>query len=149
MAPDDSSSSTGPIGAIWSYVVPYFAFLLVVEIFGHLPKHLALLSLILKPAIPAALLCYFWLQREYPELRRRRIRAGVTIVDILVGVASAGLWVVPFVLFPSLRPDASEAFNPQIAGPDLVGVVLTLRFVGFALVTPVFEELFIRSFVMR
>jgi hypothetical protein len=36
-----------------------------------------------------------------------------------------------------------------MAGEEFIAVILVVRLFGYALVTPIFEELFIRSFVMR
>ena len=133
----------------WPYILPYFAFLVVVELFAHLPAGFYLMGLVLKPIIPAALLVWFFFHGEYPELRGARFHLVPTLGDVAVGIGSAALWVVPYLLFASLRPDPADAFNPEFAGPELLIWVMALRAVGYAVVTPVFEELFIRSFVMR
>ena len=59
------------------------------------------------------------------------------------------LWVVPFLLLPALRPEPGGEFDPAMAGERWIPVLLGLRLFGYALVTPIFEELFIRSFVLR
>lgn len=133
----------------WPYVVPYFAFLLVVELGGYLPAGLALPVLFLKPAVPAAVLLFFFYRGAYPELRTADFRPLHVGADLVVGIASACLWVGPYLLFPKLQPNSHSGFDPEMAGVALAGLVLALRFAGFVLVTPVFEELFIRSFVMR
>jgi CAAX prenyl protease-like protein len=133
----------------WPYVIPYFGFLLVVELSAYFPAVLAFPALFLKPAVPAALLLFFFSRGAYPELRAGDFRPPRILADIGIGIASACLWVAPYLIFPSLQPDGDSAFDPQMAGAELAGLVLALRFAGFALVTPVFEELFIRSFVMR
>ncbi len=133
----------------WPYVLPYFSFLAAVEVARRLPEELAPVMLLLKPAVPLALLVYFWRRGRYPELSRSRVDAAGTLQDVIVGIALALLWVAPFLVFDRLRPSPSEAFDPAQLGADLIPLVLALRMLGYALVTPLFEEIFIRSFVMR
>lgn len=131
-----------------SYVLPMFAFLLLVEISGRVSERYALVMLVLRVAIPLALLVYFRVRGDYSELRLRP--TAMTVVDVIVGVALAVVWMVPYVLFPLLRPEGDGiAFDPTIAGAALVPLVLSLRMLGFAVVTPLMEELFMRSFLMR
>ena len=53
-------------------------------------------------------------------------------------------------IFPSIRPeDVNGGFDPEMLGVALAPAVMALRFVAYAGVTPVFEELFMRSFVIR
>jgi len=136
----------------WPYLLPYMSFLLLVEIGRRTPESAALLMLILKPGVPAALLLLFWRQGRYPELRGFRLAAGV-LGDVAVGLASAALWMAPFLLSAGIRDatgvDPSSGFDPDMLGPDAAALALGLRLVGYAAVTPFFEELFIRSFVMR
>ncbi|MCA9509137.1 MAG: CPBP family intramembrane metalloprotease [Myxococcales bacterium] len=141
----------------WPYLLPYFAFLLLSEVGGRLPEGAWLAVLALKPLVPAALVAYFWRRGMYPELRGFGARARGLPLDLLVGAASGALWMAPYLLLPadlgeglgSLWPDRSAGFDPARAGASLAPLALALRFVGYAGVTPVFEELFIRSFVMR
>ncbi len=133
----------------WPYVLPYAGFLAAVETFNRvLPEALAPLGLILKPAVPAGLLLYFAWNGAYPELRRPRLDPAGRILDILAGLLLAGLWMAPFIWLPALRPEG-PGFDPEQLGESLVPLTLGLRLFGYALVTPLFEEIFIRSFVMR
>jgi CAAX prenyl protease-like protein len=59
-----------------------------------------------------------------------------------------GVWVAPYLVWPSLRPD-TPGFDPQAAGKGLSSVLLGLRFAGFVVVTPFIEELLVRSYLMR
>lgn len=144
-----SKTSARFSGGWWPYIVPYFAFLFVVELSTYLGPGSAFSVLLLKLAVPAMLLFFFFARGAYPELRAGDFRPLRTLADLVVGIASACLWVAPYIVLPSLRPGSDAAFDPQMAGPELAEWVLVLRFVGFVIVTPVFEELFIRSFVMR
>ncbi len=136
----------------WPYLLPYVGFLIAVEIARRTPEAWAPAMLVFKPAVPALLLVWFWLRGEYAELRGYRIDGG-SVLDVLVGLASAALWMLPFLYFDSVREwfgvDPSAGLDPFMLGEEGVLAVLGLRLVGYAVVTPLFEELFIRSFVMR
>jgi CAAX prenyl protease-like protein len=95
------------------------------------------------------LLAYFFARGAYPELRAARPAALGTPLDVVLGVVLALLWMAPYVWIAALRPDAPEPFDPGVLGPGLESVALGVRLFGYAVVTPLFEELFIRSFVMR
>ena len=134
----------------WPYIGPYFAFLLIVQVGGEFPESWLLFLLLLKLAVPAGLMISAFVRGVYPELRGYRVLSGGAALDVLVGLASALLWVVPYLLIPALsRPGPGEGFDPTQAGEALIPVTLSLRMLGYGLVTPFFEELFIRSFVMR
>jgi hypothetical protein len=65
-----------------------------------------------------------------------------------VGLFVAALWLAPFLAFAGLpRPGAEARFDPALLGSPTAA--LALRFVGFALVTPFMEEIFVRSFLLR
>lgn len=133
----------------WPYLLPYAGFLLAVEVARRMPEATAGLMLVVKPAVPLVLLAYFFARGAYPELRAGRLDALRTPLDVLLGVALALLWMAPYVWIPALRPDAPEPFDARLLGPGLESVALGVRLFGYAIVTPLFEELFIRSFVMR
>jgi CAAX prenyl protease-like protein len=135
----------------WPYVVPYFAFLLLTQIGSRLPEVAEPFVLALKPAIVLGLVLFFRSRGGYPEWRGDGARVGVLggISDVGVGLALTAVWIAPFILIPALGPEPGGEFDPAMAGEELVGLILGLRLFGYALVTPIFEELFIRSFVMR
>ena len=135
----------------WPYVVPYVAFLLMSEVGARLPDEADPWVLLLKPAIVLALIVWFKVGGAYPEWRGPGAQVGLIggIQDVLVGLALTALWVAPFLLIPALRPEPGGEFDPQMAGESLVPLILALRLFGYAIVTPLFEEIFIRSFVMR
>jgi CAAX prenyl protease-like protein len=133
-----------PAGAA-AYVVPYGVFLALVELGARIPAAAAL-TFPLRVLAPAALLVWFWRRGAYPELRGYRVGAG-TVGDALAGLALAVVWVGPYLLWPELP--RGEAFDPELLGAPQRELALTLRLVGFALVTPFVEELFVRSFLLR
>ncbi len=133
----------------WAYLAPYGAFLLLVEVGRRLPESVAPWMLPVKVAVPAAFLVYFVLRGDLLELRGYRPGWRLSL-DVLVGVAIAVLWVGPFLLFDALpRGAEADAFDPSQLGESLRQETLALRLLGFAMVTPFMEELFVRSFLIR
>ncbi len=135
----------------WPYVVPYVAFLLLSEIAARLPDGAQPFMLGFKPALVLALVLGFRARGGYPEWRSPAIRMTGSgfLQDIAVGLVLTAVWVVPYLLLPALRPEPGGEFDPAMAGERWIPVMLGLRLFGYALVTPIFEELFIRSFVLR
>lgn len=161
MSPTGASQAPAASGhGWWPYVLPYLGFMLSAEVAARLPESWAPVVLLLRSAIPGGLLYYFWKQGGYPELRGFGAAAGSNWQDVLVGLALTGVWLAPLLLGADLwlaetvweglgPPEPGAAFDPAQLGEAMVPAVLALRLLGFAAVTPVFEELFIRSFVMR
>jgi CAAX protease family protein len=129
------------------YWAPMVAFLLVVELSGRVPALFAPIFLVLRVAAPLGLFTYFALRGSYPELRGARWGAW-GLADIAVGLLGAALWIAPFLLWPSLRPD-SRGFDIDQLGPEGAWFTQAVRFVGYACVTPFVEELFVRSWMLR
>ncbi|MEZ4330551.1 MAG: CPBP family glutamic-type intramembrane protease [Myxococcota bacterium] len=134
----------------WPYVVPYVVFILMTQFGGRLPDGAKPFLLAVKPAIVLGLVLWFRIRGAYPEWRNppQRMTALGFGSDVLVGLALTAVWFVPYWLIPALRPE-DPGFDAAMAGPQWVPVLIGLRLFGYALVTPIFEELFIRSFVMR
>ena len=130
-------------------MVPYLAFLVVAEVVRRMPEEWAAIGLVLKPGVPGLLLIYFAAKGAYPELRGARLDLGARALDVALGVTLAALWMAPYVWFEPIRPADPEIFDSEQLGVSWVGLTLGLRLLGYGLVTPFFEELFIRSFVMR
>ena len=149
----------------WPYITPYVLFLALGEVALRLPESAWLPMLAAKAALPAALIAFFFSQGMYPELRGFSARLRGAPLDLAVGALSGLLWMAPYLLAPAsvgetlgqveipllgaLWPDTTDGFDADRAGVRWAGLALALRFIGYACVTPVFEELFIRSFVMR
>ena len=134
----------------WAYLGPYGLFLVLVEIGGRLPDAWAGAWLIVKVVLPGALLLWFVRRGALPELRGYRPTPGQLAADVACGIGVAILWMTPFLLFADLpRPEPSEGFDPDQLGESRRALTLGVRLVGFALVTPFVEELFVRSFLMR
>ena len=97
--------------------------------------------------LPALLLLWCW--REYGEFdRQNRPTAAEAALAVAVGAVVFGLWIhldAPWMQLGT--PTAS--FLPVDAGGALIWLLVALRLIGAALLVPVMEELFWRSFLMR
>lgn len=134
----------------WPYLAPYGVFLLLVEIAGRAPDSWAPWLLVLRVLIPGLWLLSYARQGALPELAGYRPGWLGFSQDILCGVAIAALWMAPFLLFPSLpHPEPGEGFDAGMFGAGREALALGVRLLGFALVTPFMEELFVRSFLIR
>ena len=129
------------------YWMPYVAFLLLVELSGRVPDPFAPVFFALRVIAPFGLLVYFLLRGEYPELTGARWGAWA-VADVALGLAGAALWIAPFLLFDSLRPDG-PGFDVGQLGPGGEWFAQVLRGIGYIGVTPFVEELFVRSWLVR
>lgn len=103
----------------------------------------------LRVAVPLLLFLFFWSRGCFPELGNFRPGWSGGALDVLFGLLVMAVWVAPFMVWPSLRPATSEAFEPDAAGVVWRPVLLALRFAGFVVVTPFVEELLVRSYLIR
>jgi CAAX prenyl protease-like protein len=130
------------------YFGPMLGFAAVLAAADYVEGYGALL-LGLRFAVPLSLFLFFYSQGCYPELRGFRPGWAGVLGDFLLGLGVAAVWIAPFMLWPGLRPDTSEAFDAAAAGTDWRPLLLGLRFAGFAVVTPFIEELLVRSYLIR
>lgn len=90
-----------------------------------------------------------WLWREYGELDRQNLptlrESGLAVV---VGIAVFLLWI-NLDAKPFRIGEATAPFTPLDAQGQLQWPLVTIRWIGAALLVPVMEELFWRSFLMR
>ena len=97
--------------------------------------------------VVGGLIAWFW--REYGELVSQTLPTlAETALAVAVGVVVFALWIeldAPWMQIGS----PSATFLPLDAGGQLIWPLVALRWVGAALVVPVMEELFWRSFLMR
>ena len=97
--------------------------------------------------IVAALLAWFW--REYGELVRQTLpSAGEAGLATGVGLVVFALWITLDAPWMQIG-EASAAFVPIDAQGRLMWPLIAVRWIGAALLVPVMEELFWRSFLMR
>ena len=130
------------------YAAPMVLFLMLTALEGYLPLALypfvygikALLVLI------ALLICARAWKGEL------RWDGKAVALGILVGLLGLWLWLKLDALQPAgWSLGKRTAYNPfqEIANPTLRYSFLTVRFVGLALLVPVMEEVFWRSFLLR
>ncbi|NCT84374.1 MAG: CAAX prenyl protease-related protein [Comamonadaceae bacterium] len=130
--------------------IPFAAFMALLALRGHLPAGLGLDARWiygLQTAIVAGLLGWYW--RGYGELVRQNLpgarEAGWAVA---VGIAVFALWVQLDAPWMQLG-EATASFVPLDAAGRPIWPLIALRLIGAALVVPVMEELFWRSFLMR
>ncbi len=128
----------------WPYLAPYLALLGLAELQRWLPgAEVPLLAA--RVVLPGALLLLAWRRGAYPELQG--LRQALRPRDVACGLAIAGLWLAPYLLWPALP--RGEPFDPERLGPDGRTLWIALRVSGFVGVSPLVEELFVRSFLHR
>lgn len=92
----------------------------------------------------AASLIYF--RKSYVELNKK-LTVSLFLISAFVGLVVFIIWVAPEGLIPTLG--VSE-FNPYVfENQNWTYFSIAFRLIGAALVVPVFEELFWRSFLIR
>lgn len=144
--------------AAWVRVIPFALFMALLAVRGQWPVDAASafdarwvygLSVL----VVGGALAFFW--RHYSELHPGRsagagrgLSAAQVLLSVGVGLVVFKLWVLlsePWMLLG--RPTAS--FKPVDAQGQLQWGLVAVRWVGAALLVPVMEELFWRSFLMR
>ena len=99
-------------------------------------------------AAVAALLALWW--REYGELARQTLPTlRETLIAIAVGLVVFGLWINLDAPWMTLTVETAPSFVPKDAAGQLDWPLIVARTVGAALLVPVMEEMFWRSFLMR
>lgn len=94
-------------------------------------------------------LALMWFWREYRELRDESVVVMHVALAVVLGVVVFVLWInldARWMLVSELKP--GEGFNPTDSGAVNVPLAI-VRILGAAVVVPIMEELFWRSFVMR
>jgi CAAX prenyl protease-like protein len=135
--------------AAWARILPfvaYLSFFLIGDLLARLGVDAASLRWLyaVKTAVVVALLAWFW--RDYTELK-----TGLPSPLALITAVAAG--IVVFFLWINLHASwmvvgTSDGFDPRAAGV-IDWPLVAVRIAGAALVVPVMEELFWRSFVLR
>ena len=93
------------------------------------------------------LLLWFW--REYGELTMQVLPdAKETLLAVAVGLAVFVMWIYLDAPWMKLG-DATARFIPVGPEGELQWPLIAVRWIGAALIVPVMEELFWRSFLMR
>lgn len=135
--------------AAWARILPfitYIFFILVADLLGRLGWNADDLRWLYAVKISAVMLMLVIFRRHYSELRDARLGLVAAIAALVTGAVVLVLWV-------SLDADwmiigSPDGFNPVTDG-RIDWLMVAVRIFGAALVVPVMEELFWRSFLMR
>lgn len=125
----------------------YMAFVAVADLlqrFGWSADDLRWLYAVKIVAVLAALFAY---RRSYAELAWRPMGAAALCWSFVVGVVVLVLWVNLDAAW--MLAGESAGFNPTDAAGRIDWTLVAVRIAGAALVVPVMEELFWRSFLLR
>jgi uncharacterized protein len=131
--------------------LPFVLFMVLLAIRGNLPTDSAALDprwvYGVSVVLVSASLAWFW--RKYGELLRANwLSISELLLSVAVGVVVFYLWIRMDLPWMTLgTPTAS--FKPIDANGDPMWGLIVIRWVGAALMVPVMEELFWRSFLMR
>ncbi|MES2757526.1 MAG: CAAX prenyl protease-related protein [Pseudomonadota bacterium] len=135
--------------AAWARILPFLTYMLfigITELLGRFGWSAAELRWLYAVKVGAVVLvlAYFW--REYKELAGWRLPAGMVIAAVGMGVAVLALWI-------SLGADwmiiGTPAGFDATTGGRIDWPLVAVRIAGAALVVPIMEELFWRSFLAR
>ena len=128
------------------YVAPFVLFLLLTEPARYFPTLVPLLYVV-KTLLVAAALWFF--RHQYKKDYAPRLSFGEFILAICCGLLVLVLWIVPEGIFYQFAP--GDGFNPYAMTTSKTAAIalIAVRLAGAALVVPVMEELFWRSFLMR
>jgi hypothetical protein len=100
--------------------------------------------------IGTVLLALVWFSRDYVELRMVSPLAPTQWLGaVAAGLAVFILWISLDLPWMKLGAGGTAGFDPRDAAGAVIWPLALVRVLGAALVVPVMEELFWRSFVMR
>lgn len=98
-----------------------------------------------RSVVTALLLLVLW--RNYTELKDApRVSARIWVLGVAIGLFVFAFWIVLDI--PPLILGEGDGYDPSVDGAIHLGLAAT-RLLGSALVVPLMEELFWRSFLMR
>ncbi len=142
-----------PTGPTAVRIAPFAAYILFLALDAPLSAWLSGLGLdarwlyACRVGTAAALLVWFW--REYAELARpARVPLRAWVAALLAGGAVFALWILPYPVWATLGSE-SAGFAPTRADGSVDPLLAAVRLSGAALVVPLMEELFWRSWLMR
>jgi CAAX prenyl protease-like protein len=136
----------------WARVLPFVVFMVFLAARGAWPPGEAWAidgTWIYAFAVVAVSALLIWFRRCYTELSRSRApTARELLLATAVGVIVFWLWIFLDQPWMTLG-EPSASFRPVRADGTLQWGAIAIRWVGAALMVPVMEELFWRSFLMR
>jgi CAAX prenyl protease-like protein len=133
----------------WVRVLPflvYLGFLLIAELLERagMPAQQLRWLYPMKTVAVVATLALFW--RHYTELHAWRVSAAWSAASVLAGLLVFALWIS--LTLPWMQIGTPSGYDPRTGG-QLDWALVLMRVAGAALVVPVMEELFWRSFLLR
>lgn len=135
--------------AAWARILPFGTYILFI-VLGDLLERAGLSRAELRWLYPVqagavlALLAANW--RHYDELHQFALSVSQALVAFVTGVIVLVLWVN--LDLPWMTIGSAPGYDPRTNGA-IDWLLVTIRIVGAALIVPVMEELFWRSFLMR
>ncbi len=99
-----------------------------------------------KAGLVALALAVLW--RHYDELRTWGLSAGNLLLSVAVGIGVLVLWVNLDAGW-MLMGEPGKGYDPRDAAGNIDWMLVAFRIAGAALVVPLMEELFWRSFLQR
>lgn len=135
--------------AAWTRILPFGTYIFFI-VLGDMLERAGLSRAELRWLYPVqvgavlVLLIAFW--RGYEELHRFALSLAQVVVAGAAGIAVLACWVN--LDAPWMTIGAASGYDPRTNG-DIDWLLVTIRIAGAALVVPVMEELFWRSFLMR
>jgi CAAX prenyl protease-like protein len=150
-----NSAATVPVDApmlnraAWPRILPFAAYVLFIVIGDVLERAGAGADVLrwlypVKIGVVALLLALFW--RQYEELRHARPSPKLALIAAVTGVVVLLLWISLDTGWMVIG--SPSGYDPRVNG-EIDWPLVAIRIAGAALVVPVMEELFWRSFLMR
>jgi uncharacterized protein len=155
------NSVLGMRHSAWVRVAPFVVFMVLLALRGLVPDQGQGVDsglgfdprwmYALQVLLPATLLAFWW--RHYGELARQTLPTlGQAAAAVAVGLLVFVLWIhldAPWMQLSLGAASSAPSFVPLNAAGQLDGPLIVTRCLGAALLVPVMEELFWRSFLMR
>lgn len=140
--------------AVLARVVPFVLFMVFLALRGHWPESLqAMLDAKwiygIGVVVVSAAMYFYW--PRYQELGKQapRLGFGGWCLSVLVGVVVFYLWIKLDKPWMILGEPTASPFQPVDEQGQLIWSLVLIRWVGAALMVPLMEELFWRSYLMR
>ncbi len=98
--------------------------------------------------IATVILALAWFARGYAELRPLALGWRDALEASVIGVVVFVLWIKLDFSW-AMQGEPGAGFNPRTASGDIDWALVAVRIFGAAVVVPIMEELFWRSFILR
>lgn len=135
--------------AAWTRILPFGTYIFFI-VLGDMLERIGVGRAELRWLYPVqvgavlALLAAFW--RDYDELHRFALSLKQVLAAGAAGIVVLVLWV--HLDAPWMTIGSAPGYDPRTRG-EIDWLLVTIRIAGAALIVPVMEELFWRSFLMR